>query len=306
MKKQDFKNQKADFCIEIDFQKGIGSPSRVFRAMTDLIETFQSIDKALVDSIDTKIEPIVVIEDIETGSLKTWLAYKISYGLREIDDDALKNIDWKKQVGKYLVKAKYIVLNYIENKTEIKSLNEIKELETKLLKSAEETDIIHFPSYAPVQRQRLLPNLNQLNKALGHLTKNDKAIYISSENSIEMNAEFNVTPEKLEELLTHETLKSKSEMILKVKKPDYLGESMWEFRFGTHPLEAKIIDINWLKDFQNREKDVRPGDSLRVIVETSVRYGYDNEVVGVHYDIIEVKEIIRLKSLQEQLPLLPE
>ncbi|OQY72380.1 MAG: hypothetical protein B6D44_10160 [Ignavibacteriales bacterium UTCHB2] len=297
---------KADFCIEIDFEKGSESPSRVFRTMTELIETFQSIDKALVESVDSKIEPVVIIEDIETGSLKTWLGYKLVYLLEEIDDDVLKSVDWKKQVGKYLVKGKYFILDYIKNKTEITSAEEVKELEAKLLKSAEETDVIHFPSYVPVQRQKLLPNLSRLNKALQYLNKNDKAIYISSENTIEMNAEFNIVPEKLEELLTQEILKSKSEMILKVKKPDYLGESMWEFRFGSHPIEAKILDIEWLKGFQKRQNDVRPGDSLRAVVETSVRYGYDSEVVGIHYDIIEVKDIIPLKPTQEQLPLLPK
>ncbi len=178
-------------------------------------------------------------------------------------------------------------------------------MENKLLKAAEETDVIHFPSYTTVQRQKLLPNLNRLNKALSHLNKNDKALYISSENKTEMNAEFNIVPEKLEELLTQETLTSTSEMILKVKKPDYLGESMWEFRHGTHPIDAKITDVNWLKDFQDRKKDVRPGDSLRVMVEIKVSYGYDREVVGTHYVITEIKEILGLSS-DNQLPLLPK
>jgi hypothetical protein len=293
--------EKADFCIEIDFEKGAESPSRVFRAMTEIIETFQDIDKALVESIDVKIEPIVVIEDIEAGSIKTWL----SYALRAVDDDALKNIDWKKQVGKYLVKAKYFVLNFIEDKTEITSVEQIKELEMKLLKSAEETDVIHFPAYAPVQRQKLLPSLTRLNRALQNLNENEKAIYISVENNIKMNAAFNIVPEKLEELLTNETISSKGEMILKVKKPDYLSDSMWQFRHGTRIIEAKITDTIWLKKFQNREKDVRPGDSLRVILETIIKYGYDNELVGMHYIVIEVKDVIPLQK-QDQFPLMPD
>jgi hypothetical protein len=71
------KNIKPHFCIEIDFQKGSECPSRVFRTMTELIETFQEIDYSLIRSIDEKIEPVIIIEDIETGSLKTWLANKI-------------------------------------------------------------------------------------------------------------------------------------------------------------------------------------------------------------------------------------
>ena len=93
-------------------------------------------------------------------------------------------------------------------------------------------------------------------------------------------------------------------MILKVKKPDYLGESQWEFRHETHPIPAKILDEKWLKDFQSRKHDVRPGDSLRAIVETEVNYDYNQEVVGTHYYVIEVKEVIRQGS-QNQLNLMP-
>lgn len=294
-------NMKADFCIKIDFEKGSESPSRVFRTMSELIETFEALDVGLVQSIDAKIEPVVIIEDIEAGSIKAWLRTV----LRAVDDQAIKNIDWKPAVGRYLVKAKYIVLKFMEDKTKITTREEIQQLEKHLLKSAEETDIIHFPSYVPIQRRNLLPNIEKLTKALSHLTENDKAIYISAEGETIMNAEFRFIPEEIEELLTQKTLTSQSDMILKVKKPDYLGESQWEFRHGTHPIFAKILDSNWLVTFQSREYDVRPGDSLRAIVETQVKYGFDNEVVATHYYIIKVNEIIRMPPM-DQLGLLPE
>lgn len=94
-------------------------------------------------------------------------------------------------------------------------------------------------------------------------------------------------------------------MIPKVKKPDYLGESRWEFRHGTRPISAKIVHADWLKDFHNRKYDIRPGDSLRATVLTTVSYGYDKEVVAIHYDITEVKEIIQ-QSNSDQLPLLSQ
>ena len=291
---------KADFCIEIDFQKGSESPSRIFRAMTEIIETFQEIDITLIRSIDTKIEPIALIEDVETGSLKAWL----KYALRETDDEALKQLDWKPAVGKYLVKAKYFILNFIDKKTEIVSREEVEQLEKQLLQAAEETDVTNMPSYTVVQRQKLLPQIGRLTNALKILNENDKAIYIYAENEIRMNACFNYIPENIETLLTQEEIISTSEMILKVKKPDYLGESMWEFRHGTRQITAKILHQEWLKEFQDRKIDIRPGDSLRSIVNTVVKYGYDNEVVGTHYEINEIKEVIPLINYS-QLNLLP-
>lgn len=292
-------NLHADFCIEIDFQKGTESPSRVFRTMTELIETFQDLDASLIQSIDAKIEPVLIIEDIEAGSIKTWLAYK----LRTVPDDAIRELNWKPVVGQYLVNAKYRMIKFLENKTEITSKNQIEELEMDLLKSAEKTKVLQIPAYTPIKHQQLLPNIERLIAALSHLDEDEKAIYITDEDKTQMNARFNFVPEKIEDLLTKEEIRSETEMILKVKKPDYPGESQWEFRHQAHSILAKIFDVEWLKRFQGREYDVRPGDSLRVKTEQTVKYDYDGEVVGIHYKILEVKETIRV-SKENQLGLL--
>ena len=67
------KDLTADFCITIDFKKESEAPSRIFRSLSHLIDSFHSFDLDLLQSIDAKIEPIILLEDIETGSIKTWL-----------------------------------------------------------------------------------------------------------------------------------------------------------------------------------------------------------------------------------------
>ena len=62
--------KEADFAIIMDFKKSEGSPTRVFTAATDLIEAFQAIDKVLVRSVDSNITPLMMLEDVEVGSLK--------------------------------------------------------------------------------------------------------------------------------------------------------------------------------------------------------------------------------------------
>jgi len=104
--------------------------------------------------------------------------------------------------------------------------------------------------------------------------------------------QFAFAPDSIEKLLTEETITNTSELILKVKKPDYLGESRWEFRHGTSTITAKVLDEQWLKQFQNRQIDIRPGDSLRAKVEISAKYGYDKEVVSVSHTILDVLEVL--------------
>ena len=68
-----FTAPSADFAIEIDFERGTESPARVFKTMTGLIETFEMLDQALPRSLDIDLKPVLLLEDIETGSLRAWL-----------------------------------------------------------------------------------------------------------------------------------------------------------------------------------------------------------------------------------------
>ncbi|MEO0556751.1 MAG: hypothetical protein AAF170_01075, partial [Bacteroidota bacterium] len=95
----DLADRQADFYVEIKFEKDTVDPGRVFRAMAGLIESFEEMDKALIASIDSSIEPVLLLEDVETSSLRAWLAQR----LKSVDDDGLKELNWKKVVGAYLV-----------------------------------------------------------------------------------------------------------------------------------------------------------------------------------------------------------
>ncbi len=282
---------RADFSIEVDFKKGSEAPSRVFRTISELIEAFSAFDRDLIRSIDVEIEPVMLLEDIEAGSVRTWLTYL----LKEIDDDALKNLDWKKAVGTYLVKAKYRVIKFLENKTQISDRIEIIELERDLLTLAQETDIKHIPTYSPIPRPKLIENLVTLSSAAHHLKEGDKLFYTTAEDKVSFNLSFYIIPDAIEDLLTKEIITSTAEMILKVKKPDYLGESKWELKYEQKTLPVKILDTAWLQSFQNRDVDIRPGDSIRAIVEIITRYDYDNEVVSAQYNIKQVLEVLPYK-----------
>ena len=67
----------ADFAIFIDFEKGVERPQRIFQAMDGLISSLERLDKALAGALGPTIEPVLVLEDIEAGSLKVWLRDKL-------------------------------------------------------------------------------------------------------------------------------------------------------------------------------------------------------------------------------------
>lgn len=287
-----FPKTEADFCIEMDYQKGSGNPSRVFRAMSDLIDALQETDKTLIGSIDAKLEPVLLLEDIETGSIRSWLRQKVETGLNSLDDDALKSGDYKKLIGAYLLKGKYAMIRFLENKTDITDAKDIQELENELVGLAEETNVKMLPAYEPPPRDKIVQSLDKINSALAPLNDDDSAKFISNIGNAEFNLTLYIAPETIEDLITAETHESTSTMIMKIKKPDFLGASQWEFKFNNRAILVTIADTEWLERFQDGNIRITPGDAIRAKVLTQVQYGFNWEVVATHYSVVEVLDII--------------
>jgi hypothetical protein len=254
---------QADFAIYIQFNKNAPQPQRIFQSASALITAFQHFDKVLCATIDSHIEPVMMLEEIEVGSLKIWLRN----ALESVDDQALKSLNWKQQVGKYLVKAKYLAIDFLNDKADMNDRERVQSFGRSLAGIASETDVKHLPDYKPPSLLDLTGSLREISNAKSPLYDSDTLSYVSEEQSVQFDMTINWTPEKFDEFLTKETIRYEpAPMILAVKKPDYLGNSQWELRHGKIAIKAKIEDEAWLMRFQNREVDVRPQDSLRCMV----------------------------------------
>lgn len=152
----------------------------------------------------------------------------------------------------------------------------------------------------PPEAKYLLEGIKDISTSLSTLGKGDSAAYITKEQKTQFNLEFSISPESIEELLAKETISNEGEMILKVKKPDYLGESMWDFRFGDKIIQVSVQDLNWLEKFQSRKVIIRPGDSIRGILKTSHKYDYSGELIGTNYQLTKVIDVMQVPD-NEQL-----
>lgn len=292
----DKQHKKVDFCLAIDFDKDSTNPARVFKALSGIIESFEKVDKTLIKAFDIKIEPVLMLEEVEKGSIKVWLAQM----LNSIDDDGLKDLEWKKVIGNYLVQAKYILVDFCSKNTEITNKEQILNLEKNIFEEAKKTNINNLDCYNPIDTKSLMGNLKEINNSLQYLNPKDKVIFDSKDKKTEFNLEFNFSPETVEELLTETKLESTNKMLLKIKKPDFLGESMWEFRHGRETIFAKILDEDWLKKFQTRQIDIRPQDSIEADVQIITKYDYDNELIGVNRNILKVHKTVPHCGSQQQ------
>jgi len=282
----------SSFEIKIEFEKHSERPSRVFQSMAQMIDSFQLVDNDLLAPFDVRAETFLVLEDIQAGSLRTVLTTM----LRSVDDESLKSGDWKKVVGRYLLKSKHLLLRFLENKNQITERSEIENLASDIHTLAVETDIKQLPSYKPVPQILLLRDIQQITLSLEPLKLTDTAKFIANQQEIQFNQSFQYHQDSIEALLTKETKTLERPEKLKVKKPDYLGESMWEFIFQNRVIPVKIVDHDWLLRFQSRLVDVRPGDALSVILQTQINYGFHGEEIAVHYRIVKVADVFRSTS----------
>lgn len=242
----------------------------------------------------------MMLEEIEAGSLRIWLKNL----LEVVDDQGLKELSWKPIVGSYLVKAKYAIINWC-NKGELNENKEsLLELSNEIKKIAQETNVRYLPDYKAPNIAELVDAIKDISESKNFLDKQDRLQYISGNGKepLEFDLSIDWTPEKFEDFLTKEIVEyPETPMILAIKKPDYLGLSAWELRHGRKKILAKIEDEQWLKDFQDRKKDVRPGDALRCRVKQKCYYGYDNELVAEKYTINKIEEVLENKYKQNDL-----
>jgi len=277
----------ADFALYFGFDKDTENPERIFQAADEAIRSFKELDKLLCETVDSNIKPVMLLEEIETGSIKIWLRNILLVA----DDDALKKLDWKPAVGRYLVKAKYAIIEWTNNDTP--TLQSIKQLAFRIGKLAEETGVKRMPFYAELPTKSVVDAAEKISKTKRLLSEKDTMKYITCDEEIDFDMTIDISPEDIQEIMTKETIVSReNKMILTVKKPDYLGNSMWDLKHGRKVIPARIEDEDWLAGFQSRKADVRPGDAIECSVRIETRYGYDNDLLSETYSVTKVHRVL--------------
>lgn len=289
---------KAGFAISVCFDKDAEHPQRIFRAIGGVISAFEDLDRVFAKSLDPSIEPVLVLEDVEAGSIRIWLRDK----LIQTEDQSLYELDWKPMVGKYLLAAKWAFVEWVTDEEKRQSPRSLSDLRKKFMELATQTDLKKIPAYGVPSHSDLIGAAEKIGGAISQLDKGDSVEYISEPGTAKFSLTQNWEDLKLADLAVRETIESPpTPMILAVRRPDYLGEAQWEFRHGKRTIRARVEDESWLKSFQDRNVDVRPGDALCCIVRVQIKYGFDNELVAESFTIDKVDEILENQYQQADL-----
>ncbi|MBU1385494.1 MAG: hypothetical protein KKG14_01240 [Alphaproteobacteria bacterium] len=257
------RNSESSFSLLLQFDPLQESPSSLFRAAAQFADAFQTLDSAATHSIDGHITTSLTILGFENGSLRTWFASI----LRSIDDEALKDLNLKKLIGAYLVRVKYAAVDWLEDDNPKK----IVELEARITEEAIKTDVRLIPAYSPPSRGLLLDSVRRLGMAKELLADGDEVHFESKFGTLELDTRQRLDVTKIEGVeIASETTHPLRGSLLTVKKPDYLGHSQWQLKFGDRTVRATIADQVWLARFHSREVGLQPGDAIKVDGEYSL------------------------------------
>ena len=149
----------------------------------------------------------------------------------------------------------------------------------------------------------LLNAIQHICDSIRPLLSEDQAIFISNSKSLLIAPKFNISQESIETLLTDQSLIREQEMVLKVKKPDFLGQSMWEMKHGVKSISVKITDQNWLTLFHKQKESVLPGDSLHGLVRHQENIDQKGQLVSESYQILKVWDVKKRPITQQQISL---
>jgi len=282
-------DKRPDFCLTIEFAKDTKNPGRIFKSMASLIEAMEGLDSILIESIDSKIKPVLLLDSVESGSIKVWLKQFIEI----FPDDSLNKLDWKPIVGQYLVKAKHYLLSKVDPLSPLPSREAIEEISTGINNIAKETNVKLLPVYKRIPAAEIAHGIKMLSDATAKLEFEDSVLFSSDDGDATIPSSIVIEQSKINEILSHEIIENTAIKILMVRRPDFLGDAAWEFRHEDKKYPARIDDIAWLDDFRDGRHDIRPGDALKVEVREITSYDQNGEVVSDTRSITKIIGVIR-------------
>jgi len=266
--------------LVIDYEPGKTLAVDVLHAAMGMIQALDKLDSALLSSVDMSLQPVSVLNDVQHSSLKMLLAR----ALRNLPDDAIHSLDWKKWIGGLLVKGKYKLLQNIEaDAPEIRKIlvdlnDEYKAAPVGLL------------GYSP-------PTVSDVSDALDSVIQARSALAghrmeVQTELGDVIIPDITVHADQAKDDGPQQTVVNTGIEFFKIKSPDMLGSSQWQVLRNGRNTRVDMLHQRWLDAYHAREFSILPGDSLKCAFEETVTYDSSGNEIDRSLAIVEVKEII--------------
>lgn len=265
--------------LVIDYQPGQVLAVDVLQAAMGMISALDALDATLLSSVDTSLEPVSVLNDIQHSSLKMLLAR----ALRNVPDELLGNLDWKKWIGGLLVKGKYKLLPLLDA--------DAPAVQRALLELEEGyRGAPALAGYAPPRVAVVMDALGDIAKARAALP-GQKVTVQTELGDVELK-QVRIDPVVLDDEVPAHEIVNRGMEYFKVKSPDMLGTAQWTVLRGNRSTKVDMLHKSWLDAYHRREYAVQPGDSLKCNYEERIAYDAQGNELERSLAVVEVLEVV--------------
>lgn len=277
----------SDFEFYIDYRKGEGPARRVFGATHKFIEACEACNGLMLGAIGTRIEPVVVLEDIIADSLRT--KFRIIWD--RDGEEAVKSGSLRRVIATYLVESYKIFTAKTNDASKSCSAKDIQDALDELAKNVQEDSRIQSTT-PPISG--VIDVAEKFDSVKDPMVEGDEAALVDADGvPVPMNRDCRIDLARMKDEAINKTyVNTIPNMILIVRKPDYLGDTQWELRHGIRKVNARIEDTDWLNSFQTRAIDVRPLDALDCRVREEASYGVYGELMASKFHIEKVHKVL--------------
>jgi hypothetical protein len=280
-----------DYEIQLDFIPGDNDPENLFIAFVNAIKYFKKVDKMLARTIAHDYDISSSLIEVKSGSLRAGFRSKVENKETELHAENTNN-DLESRIKDYLHKGrKTITQGLFDFEQDFDEY--INQTIEKIKMVATDTGISKEPFFAPPLKNEVMSIIDAA-RDTGEILDDKTSIFYSVKNEapIELPRKIKMDKPLLKEV-NRKTIPNTQRLLLKIKKPDYLGDSKWEMKHGNNKLLCKIEDIDWIERFKSKEVFAFPGDSLDCNVRIVDEYDLNLNLIRSEYFIVKVQDVIQ-------------
>lgn len=287
---------KNPISVRIEYENGRSNPQEILRCGIDAINAISLFDETLGRCVSASIKNALKLEKFEEGSLIIKMA---SLFVESSDEKHIDERITPENTAKFVENARERIVKRIESFPDIIPGKSITELVSDVTIAAQELGIHDSVGYTPPNPIELGKAVNSLLDCGSSLKPGEKVQFSSAENP-EINKDYIDIPQgkKVDiddviESLVGRELENTTDQILAIRKPDFLGDSQWDFKRGKDSISAKIEDEEWMQRFKNGEIVIVPNDALHVDLHEHAKYDKNGVMIFMKRTILKVKEVIK-------------
>lgn len=275
--------------VQLAFEPHAHDPSRIFRSMGKAIDAFKKLDVMLGRAIHSSAHVTQALEALETGSIFTRLQSVLEF---DESDDLEEEPPDESAAEAYVEDGRVELLDSMRDNPEITDVRQLDAIRQRLYGVAERCGLAGRFSYSAPQDNELSETIESIEAANESLEPHERFTYTSQQREVEVPRGTRLSTDEIAESRVEQTIENDVTLILKIKRPDFLGTSRWDMKHGTKTIQVRIEDDEWLADFHAKNAPVTPGDSLNSQVLVREQYDRFGELVKEDYVITKVNAVI--------------